>query len=85
MGEKLAAQGKELAQLRKEARPGVEVHYVEEGVTRVEREGEGEPAAKRQKAAEASAARGHAELRGRLIEVKQVHRRPFVGAFQGRS
>ena len=65
-----------IAQLRKEARPGVDVLYVDDGVTRIEGEGQGEPAAKRLKATQDSAARSYAELGGlfqsRLVQVKQV-------------
>jgi len=74
--EELSLKASEIAQLSKEARPGVEVLYVDEGVTRIEGEGEGEPAAKRLKAMEDSAARSSAELGGqfksRLVQVKQV-------------
>ena len=47
MEKKRAAADDQLAILRAEARPGVEVRYVDEGVTRIEGEGEGEPPAKR--------------------------------------
>ena len=71
-GDRLAATDKKNERLRKEARPGVEVHYVDEDVTLIEGEGEGEPVAKRLKAMEDGAASGHALLRGNLIKVKQV-------------
>ena len=71
-GERLAATDKKNERLRKEARPGVEVHYVDEEVTLIEGEGEGEPVAKRLKAMEDGAASGHSLLRGNLIKVKQV-------------
>ena len=74
--EQLLLRDSEIAQLRKEARPGVEVLYVDEGVTRIEGEGQGEPAAKRLKATEDGAARSYAELgeqfKSRLFQVKQV-------------
>ena len=74
--EELSVKDSAIAQLSKEAHPGVEVVYVDEGVTRIEGEGEGEPAAKRLKATEDSAARSSAELGGqfqsRLVQVKQV-------------
>ena len=83
MGEKLTAkdqslatQEKELAQLRKEARPGVEVCYVEEGVTRIEGAGQGEPAAKRLTATQESSSRSYAELGAQFnlhrVQVKKV-------------
>jgi len=74
--EELSGKDRAIAQLSKEARPGVEVLYVDEGVTRIEGEGEGEPAAKRLKATQDSAARSYAKLGGRLrsslVRVKQV-------------
>ena len=74
--EELSRKDSAIAQLSKEARPGVEVLYVDEGVTQIEGEGQGEPAAKRLKATQDSAARSCAELGGqfksRLVQVKQV-------------
>ena len=49
-----------------------QVHYVDEEVTLIEGEGEGEPVAKRLKAMEDGAASRHALLRGNLSRVKQV-------------
>lgn len=74
--EQLDVKDAELNVLRAEARPGMEVIYVDEGVARIEGEGGGEPVAKRIKAAEESTARSCAELGGqftsRLVQVKQV-------------
>ena len=74
--EELALKDSAIVQLRKEARPGVEVIYVDEGVARIEEEGEGEPAAKRLKVVEENSARRYAEFgakfNSRLVKVKQV-------------
>ena len=74
-GTRLAVAHTQNARLSKEARPGVEVVWVDEGVTRIEGAGEGEPAAKRLKVVEESSARsfaGYADLLGQHSKVKQV-------------
>jgi len=52
---------------------------VDEGVTRIEGEGQGEPAAKRLKVVEDAAASNMSALRGQFVKVKQVPARGSCG------